>query len=195
MLLGDEVEDALAGLLVEVTGRLVGQQHTRVVHKRAGDRHALTLAAGEFTWPVLQPMAEAEGVQQLRTATAQLADPAVVLPSVQPDQGRQQRVLQDVEFAQQVVELEDEPDRTIAIVVARPPRSRRQRLVFEENLTAVGIGSVEVTQQVKQCALARPRRAEHGNPLAFIDPQRRPVEHGHVHPPQPVGLGQVLGDQ
>ena len=37
-----------AGAVVEVAGRLVGDEDERVVHERARERHALLLAAGEL---------------------------------------------------------------------------------------------------------------------------------------------------
>jgi hypothetical protein len=37
-----------AGVVVEVAGRLVGQQQRGPVHQRARDGHALLLAAGEL---------------------------------------------------------------------------------------------------------------------------------------------------
>ena len=46
--LEQQADDLVAGTLVEVAGRLVRQQHRRVVHKGAGHGHALALAAGEM---------------------------------------------------------------------------------------------------------------------------------------------------
>ena len=44
----EQFDDLLAGGAVEVAGRLVGQQHRRVVGERAGDRDALLFAAREL---------------------------------------------------------------------------------------------------------------------------------------------------
>ena len=44
----EQVEDALAGRRIEGSGRLVGEQHRRLAHQRAGDRDALLLAAREL---------------------------------------------------------------------------------------------------------------------------------------------------
>jgi hypothetical protein len=35
-----------SGLFVEISGRLISQQHLRPMHERAGNRHPLLLAAG-----------------------------------------------------------------------------------------------------------------------------------------------------
>ena len=50
---------------VEVPGRLVGQQHERPVHARAGDRDALLLAAGELVGEVVELVAEADELEDL----------------------------------------------------------------------------------------------------------------------------------
>ena len=49
VLQADQLElHLLAQLLVERRERLVEQQHLRALHQRAGQRHALPLAAGEL---------------------------------------------------------------------------------------------------------------------------------------------------
>jgi len=51
--------DLVAGLRVELAGRLVPQDEDRVLDHRAGDRDPLLLAAGELVGAVLEPIAEA----------------------------------------------------------------------------------------------------------------------------------------
>src|SRR5262245_2596767 len=55
----DEREHLFRGLAVEVTRRLVGEQHLGVGDDRARDRHALLLAARELARVVLEPVPEA----------------------------------------------------------------------------------------------------------------------------------------
>ncbi len=88
VLLGDEIQDLRAGLLVEVARRLIGQQDLRVVHQCPGDRNALALAAGELARPVPQPVPEPEGLQQIGGVVANGPDPSVLVPAMQPDQRR-----------------------------------------------------------------------------------------------------------
>ena len=52
----EQVDDRLAGGLVEIAGRLVGHQDGRVRHDGAGDRDALLLAAGKLRRIMVQPM-------------------------------------------------------------------------------------------------------------------------------------------
>jgi len=44
----EQGDDLVAGVLVQVAGRLVGEQHLGLLHQRAGDRRALLLTAGEL---------------------------------------------------------------------------------------------------------------------------------------------------
>ena len=52
--------------LIEVAGRLVGQQHLGLGDQRPGDRGALHLAAGQLARLVLQPVRQADHLEQLR---------------------------------------------------------------------------------------------------------------------------------
>ena len=57
-------EDDVGGGLVEIAGGLVGEDQSRAVGERAGDRDALLLAAGELARAVGQPLGEAERAEQ-----------------------------------------------------------------------------------------------------------------------------------
>ena len=51
-------QDLALALAVEVPRRLVGQDHTRAIDQRPGDRHALLLAAGEFIGAVVGALSQ-----------------------------------------------------------------------------------------------------------------------------------------
>ena len=110
-----EVEHLGRGLRVEVARRLVGEDDRRPGGQRAGHGDALLLAAGELGGPVVEAVAEADGVDEA-------VDPRVVGLAA-GDRQRQEDVLPRVEDGQQVEGLEDEAD----LVAAQ----RRQRLVVE----------------------------------------------------------------
>ena len=60
-----QVHDLVAGLLVEVAGRLVGEQHVGLLHERPRDRDALLLAARELARHVTGAIAEADGRERV----------------------------------------------------------------------------------------------------------------------------------
>src|SRR5262245_37554780 len=55
----EQIHDFIAGLAIQVTRRLVGQQDRRIVDERARNRHTLTLPAGELRWLVRHPLTQA----------------------------------------------------------------------------------------------------------------------------------------
>ena len=59
----NQFQHLLAGAGIEVAGGFVGQDHERIVDQRAGDGHALLLAAGELVGPVVQAVAQPDRVR------------------------------------------------------------------------------------------------------------------------------------
>src|SRR4051812_16176847 len=62
--LAEEVEDFAAGLRVEISGRLVGEQQRRLVDQRACDRDTLALTAGELVRLVVHAITESNRRQR-----------------------------------------------------------------------------------------------------------------------------------
>ena len=79
----EQIENLLAGLAVQLSGRLVGQEQRGPVGQRARDGHALHLAARELGGPVPAPLAEPHVVEQLAGARAPVgsATPASAIGS------------------------------------------------------------------------------------------------------------------
>ena len=118
-----QLEHAVGGVAVEVAGGLVGQHAGRLRDQRAGDRHALALAA-----------------RQLRRVVRDARRPGPPAPaSLRParaprprrlaaDAQRHRHVVQRAELGQQVVELVDEAEVLVAPVAllgrAHASRSR-----------------------------------------------------------------------
>ena len=100
-----KLEDGLARVVVERARRLVAQQKLRVFRERAGDGHALLLAAGKLRREVVQ---------------------AVPQPHLPKHRGRIERLLANLagqlhvlkrgEVLHEVVELEHEADVIAAVV-------------------------------------------------------------------------------
>ena len=68
--LAHEGEDLGAGAAVEVAGGLVGEDDLRAAGEGAGHGHALLLATGELAGPVLEAVAEPDGVDTTRSSHA-----------------------------------------------------------------------------------------------------------------------------
>ncbi len=65
----DQVEHALAGVGVEMPGRLVAEEQLRLLGERARDRDALRLAAGQLGRQVVELRAETDQLEQRRGAS------------------------------------------------------------------------------------------------------------------------------
>src|SRR5712692_11974665 len=68
----EQLVDHLSRRGVEVSRRLVGEDQTRVVGQRPGDRHALLLTTRELSWLVGDSFPETDAVQQAAGAVAAL---------------------------------------------------------------------------------------------------------------------------
>ena len=55
----EQIDDVRAGVAVEISRRLVGEQDSRRVGERARDRDALLFAAGELRGEMIEPIAQA----------------------------------------------------------------------------------------------------------------------------------------
>ena len=116
----EDGHDLFARAGVQRAGRLVGQDDGRVVDQRAGDGHALLLAAGELGRPVVVRARRGRPPPARRGPSP--CDPA----DAGVEQG-QLHLLEGAGAGQQVELLEDEAD--LLVAHRRPARRRRARLV------------------------------------------------------------------
>ena len=154
-----QLDDLLGVLAVEVAGRLVGPDDRRVVDERAGDRHALALAAGELVGQVRGALARARPARAPPSALrrASLAGTrATSSGSSTFSTARQDR--------HQVVELEDEAHPAGAVVGALARRHRAELDALDQHLAAVD--PVEPGEAVEQRRLAGAARAHDRDHLA-----------------------------
>ena len=114
-----QVEDLGAGRVVEVAGRLVGQQDGGLGGKRPRQRNALLLAGGELVGVLCALAEQADEVEQRGDRVAMRGER---LPG---DEERERDVLADAEQRDEVEVLEDEPGLLAPGQGARPPRRGR----------------------------------------------------------------------
>src|SRR3990172_2078472 len=158
---GKQVQDLLPGGGVEVPRRLVGEQDRGIVHQRAGDRHPLAFAAGEFRRkPLLLPRKPHRGEQLIRAPR--------LLPGARPQWGhRHHDVFPGCQVRQEMVRLEDEPDR-LPSKIGQPVRGEGGQIhALHED--GAGGRDLETSQDRKQGALSGPRLSRDHHVLARLD--------------------------
>ena len=173
---------------VQVAGRFVADQKSRVRDNGAGNRHALLLAAGEFIGPVRTAIGQADQLQcDLGIALA--------LRAVEPgQQQRQLDVLLRGQGGHEVVELEHETDVLAAPVRELAVAEAVDALAFYLDLATAG--RVQPPDQVEQGGLAGARGPHQGDEIATRYFQVQTMQHGDLLGAALVGLAEVAdGDQ
>ena len=154
-----QIDHLLAGLAVEVAGRLVGEDDLRAGAQRAGDGDALLLAAGELRREVVGAMGQAH----LGEHGAGRLEGVGLAGELQ----RQGHVLQRRHGRHQMERLEDDADVAAAddgkLVLAQP-----HEIVAGDPHLARG-RPLQAGDHHQQGGLARAARADHGNQLAGRD--------------------------
>ncbi len=161
--LAQEPVQRIGRQLVEIAGRLVGQEHARPHDQRPGNRHALLLAARQHPGAMRQPLAEPDAPEQLLRPAARVG---------QRDAGDAHRhlgVLERAELGQQVVELKHEPDVPVPERDDGWTRQRRQVRVADHDRACVR--AIQPAEHVQERALADSRRADNRHHLAGLDHQ------------------------
>src|SRR5262245_50085016 len=168
--LPERVQELAAGGVVEVAGRLVGQEDGRPGHEGAGDGDALLLALRQLVGPMALLVGQLDELHRLTDALLELA----LVRVLAGDRERQADVLADVQERDEVERLEHEaglvsPDaRRLAI------REPGEIVALEEDRPARR--PVEPAEQLEEGALAGAGRAHEGDELARAHRQRDPAE-------------------
>ena len=84
--LAEHVVERRGARVVELAGRLVGEEQPRPVRERGTDDHALLLAAGELVRPRVALRLEADALEQLVGPAAALAARRALQPESEPDE-------------------------------------------------------------------------------------------------------------
>ena len=105
-------EDRVGGMLIEISGRLVGKHERRFVRKGAGNRNPLLLAAGQLGGSMVKALGKTERAEQLLCAYSR------GLRLGAEDELWQHHILDGIELGQQVMELIHEAEE-----LAPEPRS------------------------------------------------------------------------
>ncbi len=151
-----EIDDRGAGLRIEIAGRLVGDEDDRIGGERAGERHALLLAAGHLRRVMRKAMREADGLE----LTAGALESVGAAGELQ----RNSDILQRRHRGDELERLEDDP-----YLPSAEPRQgvfveAREIAPVDEHLA--GIGPLEAGQRHQQRGFAGARRPDEADRLA-----------------------------
>ncbi len=174
-----ELEYELAGLIVEISCRLVGKEKRGVFHQRSGNRHSLLLAAGEFAGEVVCALGKPHFRQYLHCVCGMFHEFR-----------HEFDVLTCSEGGDQVEELKDKTDARPAVFGNLIFRHPAEICALEED--AAGGRPVDAADQVQQRRFSRAARPEHDDELSRVDREicRLKREDGHLT--HQIGLGGFL---
>ena len=171
----------VGGVLVEIAGRLVGEQQQRLWRQRAADRDALLLPAGQLLRIAPREIAEPEPLHQF-------AVPGRIVP---PGEARLEfQIVLDRQARDQIELLEHEaqliaPQRRAAGIV-----ESGERHPAEPDVAAVG--RIQPRDQMQQRALAAAAFAGQRHALGGRDAQIHPAQHGDRLVRRAVALGEIF---
>ena len=182
-----QVEHLAGRPAVEIAGGLVREHAFGLRDQRTRKGHALALTARQFAGTVLEAVRQANAREHRGRRITRVARGHAA------DQQRHGRVLDRVEFRQQVVELVHEAQRPVAHLPALGLRQRRKVGAVDTDLARRR--HVEPAQEVQQRALARPGNPDDGDAFAGHHREIDPGQHGHVERTAGVGLGKPATGQ
>ena len=160
---------------VERAERLVEQQHLRLHGERTGERHPLTLTAGQLMRSLTGPFGQPDQLEQLVDAGADLVPFALADPQPEGD------VLEHGHVRERGVVLEHEPD--------APVLRAHSGHVLAGDPDHSPVGLLEAGDDPQERRFARAARPEQRGQRSLGDVERDVVERGEVA----ELLGDVLG--
>ena len=155
-----------ANLGIQRAEGLVEQKQARLNGQRAGQRHALTLTAGELCRVATLQAIELDQTQQFQDPRPDLAlaRPARARPRCQAEGD----IVEDAQVAKQCIVLEDEAD--IALLDGEP-----EGILAAEHDTAIG-RKIEAGQNAQERGLAGAGRPQKCDQFTGADLQGNPVQ-------------------
>jgi len=151
-----QFDDLATGRLVEITGRLIGNQNRRMRRERTCQRDALLLAARQLRRIVIDTLAQSDRGQFLRGALEGIAGAR--------EFERHRDVLQRRHGGDQVERLEHDADMPSAKARERVLVERAQ--VLPRDVDRPGVGPLQSGRDHQQGRFARAGRANQANRLA-----------------------------
>jgi hypothetical protein len=180
MELSEQIRDHLAGAVIEIAGRLVGQDDLRSCGEGTSERDALLFATGELAGAMGLTGAQADFLQALAGYDlGRLCCDAA-------DQQGHHHVFKRREFRQQRRILPNEPNGPVAKIGERAVVEADDLAIIVKDLA--GCGPFEAAQQVEKSRFSSARLADDGEPLAARHLQREIFEDPNLGASGPVNL-------
>ncbi len=143
-----DLQDLLTGARIEISRRLVGQEHDGLVYQRAGNRHALLFAARQLRGRVIRAGRQAHGRQQFLGPLLHL----FARRFLDRVGGRHAHVFQRRGAGQEIETLKHETDAAAAKL--RQLHGRQPGDLHAVETVRAGGGPVQATQHIHQRGLA-----------------------------------------
>lgn len=158
----EKLEQFPAGTSIEVPGRFIGQDQSRIIGQGTGYRHPLLFTPGKLGWVMFHPLDHPDQIQKMGGFIPQsVGEPG----SGGADPTGHHHVLPGLEFREQVKKLEDKPDLLAPEAGPGPPAKPEDILTIQMDLTRSG--KIEAAQDMEQGTLPRPRGAGQNGDLSF----------------------------
>src|SRR6266567_1595764 len=167
----EELHDLGPGRGVEVAGGFVREDNERVIDQRAGDGHALLLAAGKLEGLVVEPILQTHARGQTPGEVAALVLGAALVIERDLD------VLHHGELLNEIVGLKNETE-------SGPAHGGEQIVIHLRDIlaaepVAAGRRPIEATEQVEQSGFATARRTHDAEVITRLDVERDAAQSFH----------------
>ena len=156
----EQLHDLFAGMGVERSGRLIGQQNFRIVDDRSCNRHSLFLAAGKLGWFETHTVAEPHPLEGNRRPLSSLFFRHARIRQ------RQAYIFHCALSCKELEVLEDKADFLQADVRHLIVTAFADVLSVEDQPSARRL--VEAADNIHQCCFSGTRRTHDRNVLAFF---------------------------
>ena len=182
--IAEQVQNGLRRVRIEGAGRLVGEQHPRLVRQRAGDGDALLLPAGKLGGVHVRLVAQIDQIQQLEHARLHIGLLHAGVAQRIGDVFKHSRAIQQVEMLE---DHADAPPHRAELSFGQLPALRVVGLAApERNHAGIADAQRAVVRRFQQIQAAHQRRfaragiADHAVNHAVLDVEGHVVQRGHV---------------
>ena len=180
----EKLEQFPTGPGIEIPGRFIGQDQSRIIGQGTGYRHPLLFTPGKLGWVMFHPLGHPDQIQKMGGFIPQsMGKPG----SGGSDPTGHHHVLPGLELREQIKKLEDKPDLLAPEPGSGPPAELEDILTVQMDLTRSG--KIEPAQNMEQGTLPRARGTGQNGNLSFVEGQVDPFQNRELPFADPVNPG------